>query len=97
MLFGVFGGYIVCVYKLGLNSEVFQVGIRNLVELSDIRGGLIKASTFGFILTVVGSYKGYKTTGGAKGVGKATTQAVVVSSILIIIANFFLAAILFGP
>ena len=97
MMFGILGGYVVCIHTLGLNSEMFKVGIKNAVEIKDVLGGLAKAGTFGFILTMVGSYKGYYTSGGAKGVGKATTEAVVVSSILIIIANFFLAAILFGP
>ena len=97
IMFGILGGYIVCVYKLSLNGEAFKIGIKDMLLLSDVYGGLIKASIFGFILTVVGSYKGYFTVGGAKGVGMATTQAVVVSSILIIITNYFLAAILFGP
>lgn len=97
IIFGILGGYCVCIYKLDLSSELFKIGIKNSLVLSDIYGGLIKASIFGFILTTVGSYKGYFTTGGAKGVGKSTTQAVVVSSIMIIITNYFLAAILFGP
>lgn len=97
IILGILGGYAVCVYKLDLNSELFKIGIKNNLALADVYGGLIKASIFGFILTTVGSYQGYFTTGGAKGVGKATTQAVVVSSIMIIITNYFLAALLFGP
>ena len=97
IMFGILGGYVICVHRLGLNSELFKIGIREALLLSDVYGGLVKASIFGFILTAVGSYKGYYTAGGAKGVGKATTQAVVVSSILIIITNYFLAALLFGP
>ena len=97
VMFGILGGYAVCIYKLGLNSEIFKAGIKSTLAISDVCGGLIKASVFGFILTTVGSYQGYFTNGGAKGVGKATTTAVVVGSILIIITNYFLAAILFGP
>lgn len=97
IMFGVLGGYFVCIYKLSLNGEIFKLGIKEMLVLMDIYGGMIKASIFGFILTAIGSYKGYYTTGGAKGVGKATTEAVVVSSIMIIISNYFLAAILFGP
>jgi len=97
ILFGILGGYAVCVYKLGLNSEIFKVGIKQSLLITDICGGMFKASIFGFILTTVGSYQGYFTDGGAKGVGVATTQAVVLSSILIIIINYFLAEILFGP
>jgi phospholipid/cholesterol/gamma-HCH transport system permease protein len=94
---GTLGGYAVCIYKLGLNSEVFKIGLKNMVEIADLRGGMIKAGVFGLILTTVGAYKGFYTTGGAKGVGQATTEAVVLSSILIVISNYFLAAILFGP
>ncbi len=94
---GTVGGYTICIGKLGLNSEIFRIGLKNMVDLADIRGGMIKASVFGLILTTIGSYKGYFTDGGAKGVGQATTEAVVLSSILIIISNYFLAALLFGP
>ena len=97
IMFGVVGGYLVCIYKLGINGEVFKLGIKEMLVLADVHGGMIKASIFGFILTTVGAYKGYYTTGGAKGVGKATTEAVVVSSIMIIISNYFLATIIFGP
>lgn len=97
MIAGVFGGYMISVHVLGLNSELFISGIKEFVELGDILGGLIKAATFGFILSSVGSYQGYFTHGGARGVGIATTQSVVVGSIMIIIANYFLAVVLFGP
>jgi phospholipid/cholesterol/gamma-HCH transport system permease protein len=97
MMCGVVGGYLVSVHTLGLNPEEYTSGIKSIVEFSDIVGGLIKAIVFGFILTTVGSYKGYNTRDGARGVGISTTQSVVVSSILIIIANYFLAVILFGP
>lgn len=97
ILFGIGGGYVICVHVLGLNGEVYLSGIRELGEMSDIRGGLIKSGVFGFILTSIGCYKGFFTSGGARGVGIATTQSVVVSSILIIIANYFLAVLLFGP
>ena len=95
MMCGIIGGYVVCVYFLGLNGEEFISEIQKYLELSDIRGGMIKASFFGLILTWVGSYKGYNTWGGARGVGQATTRSVVISSILILIANYFLALILF--
>lgn len=97
IMFGIMGGYTVCIFKLGLNSEIFKAGIKSTLAISDVCGGLIKASVFGFILTTVGAYQGYFTNGGAKGVGRATTTAVVMGSILIIITNYFLAAILFGP
>lgn len=95
MICGIIGGYMIAVYVLMLNGEQYISGIKTFMELSDITGGLVKASVFGLIISWVGCYKGYYTRGGAKGVGIATTQSVVLSSILILIANYFLAAMLF--
>jgi len=94
MIFGIIGGYIVCVYALGLSPEDYTSAIESYVEISDIIGGLVKSSIFGLILTWVGTYKGYRTHGGARGVGEATTQSVVMASIMILIANYFLTKIL---
>jgi phospholipid/cholesterol/gamma-HCH transport system permease protein len=90
MFCGIIGGYIICAYVLGLSSEEYINSIRTYVELCDIAGGLKKAAVFGFILTWVGTYKGFYTTGGARGVGIATTHSVVTSSIIILITNYFL-------
>lgn len=90
MICGIVGGYFICTQILGLSSEDYLNSIKAYVELKDITGGLIKASAFGFILTWVGTYKGFYTTGGARGVGISTTQAVVTSSIIILISNYFL-------
>lgn len=95
MFFGIVGGYVITVHVLGLNGVEYIDQINQFLELSDITGGLLKSSVFGLILAWVGCYKGYYTMGGAKGVGKATTQSVVVSSILILISNYFLASFLF--
>ena len=94
MIVGIIGGYVVCVHVLELSPEDYENSIRNYVEMKDIRGGLIKASFFGLILSTVGTYKGLYTYGGARGVGIATTQSVVAGSILILIANYFLTKIL---
>lgn len=94
MIFGIIGGYIICVYVLELSPEDYTTSIRAYVELTDVTRGLTKAGVFGFILAWVGTYKGYMTTGGAKGVGISTTQSVVTSSILILIANYFLTKLL---
>lgn len=94
-MLGVVGGYLVSTYALELNPEQYASGIREFVLLEDITGGLIKAGCFGLILTWVGCYKGYTTTGGARGVGVSTTQSVVIGSIMILIANYFLTAALF--
>lgn len=94
MFFGIIGGYIVCVHVLQLSPEDYESSIRNYVELVDIHGGLKKAAIFGLILSWVGTYKGMYTHGGARGVGTATTQSVVASSILILISNYFLTKLL---
>jgi phospholipid/cholesterol/gamma-HCH transport system permease protein len=90
MICGIIGGYLICVYMLGLSPEDYVNNIKTYVELSDVSGGLIKACVFGFIMSWVGTYKGYYTRGGARGVGIATTQSVVTSSILILIVDYFL-------
>jgi phospholipid/cholesterol/gamma-HCH transport system permease protein len=95
MICGIIGGYFISVYVLHLSAEQYTSGIQKYVELADITKGLIKSAAFGLILAWVGSYKGYYTAGGAKGVGKATTQSVVIASIMILIANYFLTAWLF--
>lgn len=95
MICGIVGGYLVSVYALGLNPEMYISHIQENVMLEDITGGLIKSSVFGLILSWVGAYRGYYTQGGAQGVGMATTQSVVLGSIMILIANYFLTAMLF--
>jgi len=95
MMLGIMGGYVIATKVLHLNSVEFIKGIQRHVELSDITNGLIKSAVFGLILSWVGSYKGYYAWGGARGVGIATTQSVVIASIMILIANYFLTAMLF--
>lgn len=90
MICGIVGGYFICTVILNLSPEDYINSIKTYVEMKDINGGLIKAAFFGFILTWVGTYKGFYTVGGARGVGIATTQAVVNSSILILVSNYFL-------
>lgn len=94
MAFGIIGGYIICVHVLGLNADDYTTSIRTYVELADIRGGLIKALFFGLIFSWVSTYKGFFTRGGARGVGNATTQAVVMGSILLLAANYFITKLL---
>jgi phospholipid/cholesterol/gamma-HCH transport system permease protein len=92
---GILGGYFVGVHLLFINEGAFLKNITKLVELDDIYNGLIKAACFGLILSVVGCYKGFNTKGGAEGVGWATTEAVVLASISILISDYFLTAIMF--
>jgi len=94
MFCGIVGGYFVSVSLLDLNPEDYTSSIRSFIELSDIVSGLIKAMFFGFLLSLVGTYKGYFARNGARGVGQATTQTVVVASVLILISNYFLTKML---
>ncbi|WP_045223042.1 MlaE family ABC transporter permease [Desulfonatronum thioautotrophicum] len=91
---GVVGGYLVGVKLLGIHGGIFMNKIYEFVELSDIYNGLVKAACFGLILTLVGCYKGFYTRGGAEGVGRATTQAVVLSSVLILTFDYILTALM---
>jgi len=92
---GIIGGYIVGVGLLNINSGIYIDKMIEIVELDDIFNGLVKAACFGLILSLVGCYKGFYTTGGAQGVGKATTQAVVIASVTILISDYFLTAAMF--
>ncbi len=92
---GIAGSYFVGVNLLNINEGDFINNIYKMLELNDIYSGLVKAAFFGLVLSVVGCYKGFNTTGGAEGVGRATTQAVVVSSITILVSDYFLTAIMF--
>jgi phospholipid/cholesterol/gamma-HCH transport system permease protein len=95
-IIGVMGGYIVGVYKLGFNSSNYMTQTWDVLETEDVVSGLTKAAVYGFIVTLMGCYHGYHSTGGAQGVGRATTQAVVSSAILILIANYFVTELFFS-
>jgi phospholipid/cholesterol/gamma-HCH transport system permease protein len=95
-LFGVVSGYVVSVYILKINPEIYMEAIRSNVEMSDITHGLIKAVVFGFLVSLVSTYKGFITRGGAKGVGIATTQSVVYANISIFVANYILTSLMFS-
>ncbi len=92
---GIIGGYLVGVGLLKINSGIYVAKMIQIVELEDIFNGLVKSACFGLILSLVGCYKGFYTTGGAAGVGKATTQAVVISSVGILVSDYFLTAAMF--
>lgn len=95
-IIGVFGGYLVSVYKLGFSPYLYLKNTVTFLEASDVTSGLIKAAFFGFIVTAMGCYHGYESEGGAKGVGHATTNAVVTSSILILLSNYIITGIMFA-
>ena len=93
---GVLGGYLVAVKKLHFNSALYIDQTFKYLEARDVISGLIKAGVFGFVITLLGCYHGYSSRGGAQGVGQATTNAVVSASILILMLNYLLTAILFA-
>jgi phospholipid/cholesterol/gamma-HCH transport system permease protein len=93
---GVFGGYVVATKSLGFNGHVYLKNTVNFVTAEDINSGLIKAAVFGFIIALMGCYNGFNSKGGAQGVGAATTNAVVSSSILILAANYVLTSVIFS-
>ncbi len=95
-IIGIFGGYVVGVYKLGFNPANYINSTLQNLQTIDITTGLAKAFVFGFIIAVMGCYNGYKSRGGAQGVGAATTNAVVSSSILILIFNYIITELFFS-
>jgi phospholipid/cholesterol/gamma-HCH transport system permease protein len=92
---GIVGSYLVGVGILKMNPNVFINRILDLVDLNDIYIGLFKSAVFGLIIALLSCYQGYYTSGGAEGVGKAATQAVVLSSVSILVSDYFLTALLF--
>ena len=92
---GVFGGYIVSTQTLGFSGGIYLKNTVDFMTNQDVISGLYKAAVFGFIIALMGCYNGFHSRGGAQGVGSATTNAVVTSSILILAANYVLTSLLF--
>jgi phospholipid/cholesterol/gamma-HCH transport system permease protein len=93
---GIMGGYVVGTRSLGFNGYTYIKATADQLKFDDFSSGLIKAAVFGFIIALMGCYHGFNSKGGAQGVGRATTNAVVSSAILILAANFALTSLLFG-
>jgi phospholipid/cholesterol/gamma-HCH transport system permease protein len=91
----ILGAWIVATTSLGVSSQIFLQGLREFFELSDVFGGLIKALVFGVVIAHMGCYYGMGTVGGAEGVGRSTTQAVVAACVLILFNDYILAEVLF--
>ncbi len=92
---GIAGGYVISVLYFGANPVTYMENTFRFMDVEDVTSGLIKAAVFGLIVSVVGCQKGFFTRGGAEGVGQATTRAVVLASIAILISDFFLTKILY--
>lgn len=95
-IIGVFGGYVVSIYRLGFSPNTYLSQTWDILETMDVVSGLVKAAAFGLIVTMMGCYHGFHSDRGAQGVGAATTNAVVTASILILIFNYLLTQIFFS-
>jgi phospholipid/cholesterol/gamma-HCH transport system permease protein len=93
LFLGIVGCYILGLIMFKVDTSVFISQLQWLVWVSDIQKGLVKATVFGFILSTIACYKGFYARGGAKGVGDATTQAVVASLLTILIVDFFISLV----
>lgn len=89
-VFGILGGAFVANSIFGLDLSVFLTSVKNGITLQDVVGGVIKPLVFGLIIGSISCYKGLSTSGGTVGVGRSTTNAVVLASIVVIVADFFL-------
>ena len=91
---GIYGGYLVGVDLLGVSAGSYWSSIESAVEWKDVYGGILKSISFGLLITWVCCYKGYYTRMSAEGLGTATTQAVVLSSVVILVWDYFLTSVL---
>jgi phospholipid/cholesterol/gamma-HCH transport system permease protein len=94
-IIGVFGGFLVAVYKLDFNPAGYLGQTADYLHTTDVASGLIKAGVFGFTIAMMGCYHGYHSRGGAEGVGAATTYSVVSASIMILLFDSALTSVLF--
>jgi len=95
-IIGVFGGFLVSVYSLGFNPSAYLQRTWEYLHADDVVSGLVKAAVFGFVIALMGCYFGFNSKGGARGVGQATTNAVVAASIVILISNYLITGIFFS-
>ena len=94
-LVGILGGYFVAVYLLGANPYVYTTKTYQYLELKDIYSGLVKSAVFGCLIALISCHNGFVAEGGAEGVGRATTRAVVASSMVVLISDYFMTSFLF--
>jgi phospholipid/cholesterol/gamma-HCH transport system permease protein len=92
---GIGGGYLVAVKLMRANPVIYEENTFQFLVMKDVWSGAIKAAAFGLILTLTGCVRGFYTSGGAEGVGRSTTEAVVSASLIILLTDFFLTKVLF--
>ncbi len=93
---GVLGGFALATTRLGFNAANYLDRTVSFLKTDDVVSSLVKAAVFGFIVALMGCYHGFRSSGGAEGVGKATTDAVVSAFILILLSNLIITVIVFG-
>jgi len=91
----IFGGWVVCITNIGVSTHTYVQGLQDFFYLKDLWSGIIKSVFFGAIIGWMGCYHGFRTEGGAEGVGVATTRAVVSACVLVLISDYVLANVLF--
>ncbi len=94
-LIGIYGGFFLLVNVFGENPDMYLNKVYEYTKVWDVVSGLIKSAVFGYIIAIVGCYKGLRTEGGAEGVGRSTTTAVVMACLMILVSDFFLSKLLF--
>lgn len=94
-LVGILGGYFVSVYLLGANPYVYVAKTYQYLQFKDIYTGLIKAAVFGMMIALISCHHGFVAAGGAEGVGRATTRAVVASSMMVLVSDYFMTSFMF--
>ncbi|MBS3962460.1 MAG: ABC transporter permease [Sandarakinorhabdus sp.] len=95
-IIGVLGGYALATGRLGFNAAAYLATTRRYLETEDIVSSLVKAAVFGFLLALAGCYHGFRSSGGAAGVGRATTNAVVAAFVLILLFNLIITILAFN-
>ncbi len=93
---GIMGGTLVAVVKLGFSPRLYLRSTLDFLTFADVASGLVKAAVFGLLVALMGCYHGYHSQGGAQGVGRATTSAVVSASILILGFDYVLTELFFA-
>jgi len=92
---GILGGLLVAVFQLDLAPGLYMNDVIGTLTLEDVASGTGKAFFFAYFITIVGCYNGLTASGGADGVGRATTNTVVTAAILVLISDFFLTKLFF--
>ncbi len=94
-LVGILGGYFVAVYLMGANPYVYVAKTYQYLQFKDIYTGLVKAAVFGTLIALISCHHGFNAEGGAEGVGRATTRAVVTSSMMVLVSDYFMTSFMF--